>query len=43
MRPSYAPTITEIPPASESGVSPVPDLDEAPQTNRHAIVSDDDY
>lgn len=42
-RPSYAPTITERPPASESGLSPVPDLDEAPQTNRHAIVSDDDF
>ncbi|MBK9265067.1 MAG: methyltransferase [Polyangiaceae bacterium] len=42
-RPSYAPTITERPPASESALSPVPDLDEAPQTNRHAIVSDDDF
>jgi 23S rRNA (uracil1939-C5)-methyltransferase len=41
--PAYAPTITERPPASEAGVSPVPDLDEAPQTNRHAIVSDDDF
>ncbi len=41
-RPSYAPTITERPPASESGVSTVPDLDESPQTHRHAIVSDDE-